>query len=79
MVMPFDNHSKVSGLDWMSEASAEVLSQRMSAPKVYVITRDDRIFAFDRAGVPAAVHPSRATVFNIAEQMGADFVVLGSY
>ena len=79
MVMPFDNHSKVSGLDWMSEASAEVLSQRMSAPKVYVITRDDRIFAFDRAGVPAAVHPSRATVFNIAEQMGAEFVVLGSY
>ena len=79
MVMPFDNHSKVSGLDWISEACPEVLSQRMSSAKVNVISRDDRIFAFDRAGVPAAVHPSRATIFNTAEQMGADYVVLGSY
>ncbi len=79
MVMPFDNHSKVTGLDWISEACPQVLSLRMSSPKVNVVTRDDRIFAFDRAGVPAVVHPSRATVFNIAEQMGVDYVVLGSY
>lgn len=79
MVMPFDNHSKAVGLDWISEACPDVLSQRMSSPKIYVISRDDRIFAFDRGGVPAAVHPSRATVFNVAEQMDADYVVLGSY
>jgi len=79
VVMPFDNHSKVTGLDWISEACPEVLAQRMSSPKVNVVTRDDRIFAFDRAGVPAAVHPSRATVFNVSEQMGTDYVVLGSY
>ncbi len=79
MVMPFDNHSKVSGLDWISEACPEVLSQRMSSSRVNVVTRDDRLFAFDRAGVPAVVHPSRATVFNVAEQMGADYVVLGSF
>ena len=79
MVMPFDNHSKVAGLDWISEACPEVLALRMSSPKIYVVSRDDRMFAFDRAGVPAAVHPSRATVFHVAEQMDADFVVLGSY
>jgi tetratricopeptide (TPR) repeat protein len=79
MVMPFDNHSKALGLDWISEACPEVLSQRLSSPKVYVVSRDERLFAFDRAGVPAAVHPSRATVFNVAEQMDADYVVLGSY
>jgi tetratricopeptide (TPR) repeat protein len=79
VVMPFDNHSKVSGLDWISEACPEVLSQRMSSAKVNVVTRDDRIFAFDRAGIPAAVHLSRPTVFSVAEQMGADYVVLGSY
>jgi tetratricopeptide (TPR) repeat protein len=79
MVMPFDNHSKAVGLDWISEACTEVLSQRISSPRVYVIGRDDRLFAFDRAGIPAAVHPSRATVFKVAEQMDADYVVLGSY
>ncbi|HEY4932156.1 MAG TPA: tetratricopeptide repeat protein [Terriglobales bacterium] len=79
LVMPFDNHSKVMGLDWIGEACPELLSQRMASPKVNVVTRDNRIFAFDRAGVPAAVHPSRATVFNVSEQLGADYVVLGSY
>ena len=79
MVMPFDNHSKVTGLDWISEACPELLSQRMSSPRIIVVTRDERIFAFDRAGIPAAIHPSRPTVVKIAEQMGADYVVLGSY
>ena len=79
LVMPFENHSKVAGADWISEACAEVLSQRMSSPRVYIINREDRAFAFDRAGVPAAVRPSRATTFRVAEQMGADYVVLGSY
>lgn len=79
LVMPFENHSKVVGADWISEACPEALSQRMSSSKMYVITRDDRMFAFDRAGVPAAARPSRATIYRVAEQMGADFVVLGSY
>ena len=77
--MPFDNHSKATGLDWITEACPEVLAQRMSSPKLNLVTRDDRIFVFDRAGVPAAVHPSRATVFDVAEQVGADYVVLGNY
>jgi len=79
LVMPFENHSKIVGADWISEACPEVLAQRMESPKLYVINRDDRMFAFDRAGVPAAARPSRATIYRVAEQMGADFVVLGSY
>ncbi len=77
--MPFENHSKVAGAEWMSEACSEVLAQRMASGGLYVISRDERIFSFDRAGVPVAVRPSRATVFRVADQMGADFVVLGSY
>jgi tetratricopeptide (TPR) repeat protein len=30
-------------------------------------------------GIPADVHPSRATLYRIAEQMGVDYVVLGQY
>ncbi len=79
MMMPFENRSKTAGAEWLSEACSEVLVQRMASPGVYVISRDDRVFSFDHAGVPAAVRPSRSTVFRVAEQMGADFVVLGSY
>jgi len=79
IIMPFENESKTSGVDWLSEACSEVLLERMQIPGLYLIDREERVFAFDRAGVPATVRPTRATVFRVAEQMSADFVVLGSY
>ncbi len=79
MVMPFENQTTAPGLEWIGEAFPEVLSQRMDSPGLYVISRDDRSYAFDHAGIPLTVRPSRATVYRIAEQMDADYVVLGAY
>ena len=79
MVMPFENQSSAPGLEWIAESFPEVLSQRMSTPRIYVISRDDREYAFDHSGVPSTVLPSRATIYRVAEQMDADFVVMGSY
>ncbi len=79
MVMPFENRTGAPGLEWISEAFPEVLSQRMESSRLYVVGRDDRSYAFDRAGIPLTVLPSRATIYRIAEQMDADYVVLGSY
>jgi tetratricopeptide (TPR) repeat protein len=79
LVMPFENRSKAAGSEWFSEACSEVLAQRMESPGLYVIGRNQRVYSFDHVGVPVDVRPSRATIFRVAEQMGADFVVLGSY
>ena len=79
MVMPFENQTTAPGLEWIAEAFPEVLSQRMESPGLYVINRDDRSYAFDHAGIPLSVRPSRATVYRVAEQMDADYVVLGNY
>jgi Tfp pilus assembly protein PilF/TolB-like protein len=77
--MPFENQSSLPGLEWIGEAFAEVLSDRMASPRLYVISRDDRSYAFDHSGIPLNLLPSRATIYRVAEQMGADYVVLGSY
>jgi len=77
--MPFENQSTAPGLEWIAEAFPEVLSQRMASARVYVMGRDDRVHAFDRSGIPSSVLPSRATMYRIAEQMGADYLVMGSY
>jgi Tfp pilus assembly protein PilF len=66
-------------LDWIGEAFPEVLGQRLSAANLYLISRDDRNYALDRFGIPTTLHPSRATLYRIAEQMDVDYVVLGSY
>lgn len=79
MIMPFENQSSAPGLEWIGESFSEVLSQRMASPRLYVTSRDDRNFAFDHSGVPSSVLPSRATIYRVAEQMDADYVVMGSY
>ena len=79
LVMPFENQSGVPGLEWIGEAFPEVLSQRMTSPKLYPVSRNDRAYAFDHTGIPGTIRPSRATTYRIAEQMDADYVVLGSY
>ena len=79
LVLPFENASKAPGLDWIGEAFSEILGQRMSSPSLYTIARADRVYAFERAGIPENLRPSRATLFRIAQDMDADFVVLGSY
>jgi Tfp pilus assembly protein PilF/TolB-like protein len=79
VVLPFENASKAPGLEWIAESFPEVLGNRFASPELYVVSRDDRNYAFDRAGIPTNVHLSRATLFRIAEAMDVDYVVLGSY
>jgi tetratricopeptide (TPR) repeat protein/TolB-like protein len=79
LVLPFDNASKAPGLEWISESFPELLGQRMAAPATYVISREERLLAFDRFGIPQTLHPSLATLYRMAEQMDADYVVIGHY
>jgi tetratricopeptide (TPR) repeat protein/TolB-like protein len=79
IVMPFDNASGAPGIEWIAESFPELLSQRLASPTIYVLTRDDRLRAYDRAGIPVSMHPSRATIYRLLEQMDVDYVVLGRY
>jgi tetratricopeptide (TPR) repeat protein len=79
LVFPFDNSTRQPGLEWISEAFPEVLSQRLSTQSLYLINREDRQYAFDRMGIPVNLHASRATLYRIAAQLDADFIILGSY
>jgi tetratricopeptide (TPR) repeat protein len=79
LILPFENTSKAPGLEWISEAIPEVLTEGMASSATYIVPRDDRNYAFDRMGVPTTTKLSRATLFRISEQMDADFVILGSY
>jgi tetratricopeptide (TPR) repeat protein len=79
LIAPFENQSKAPGLEWIGEAFPEVLGERLAAAHLNVISRDDRNYAFDRFGIPASVHPSRATLYRVGEQIGADYIVMGTY
>jgi Flp pilus assembly protein TadD/TolB-like protein len=79
VILPFENASGAPGLEWIGEAFPEVLGPRMASATLYVVGRDDRLYAFDRMGIPAAARPSRATIYKIVQAMDVDYAVLGRY
>src|SRR5579871_5323833 len=79
LILPFENASSVPGIDWIGESFPEVIGNRMSAAPLFLISRDDRLYAFDRLGIPPGAKPSRATIYEIAQQIDADYVVVGRY
>jgi tetratricopeptide (TPR) repeat protein/TolB-like protein len=79
LIVPFENTSKVPGIDWIGESFPEVLGHRMASGPFFVIRREDRVYAFDRLGIPSNIRPSRATLLRIAEEMDVDYVVTGAY
>lgn len=79
IIFPFENASNAPGIEWVGESFPEILGTRLSSSSFYVFGRDDRLRAYDQIGIPVELHPSRATLYRIAEQMGADYVVFGRY
>jgi tetratricopeptide (TPR) repeat protein len=79
LIMPFENASSVPGIDWLGEAFPEVIGNRLAAGPLFIVSRADRLRALDRLGLPAAAKPSRATVYQIAQELDADYVLVGDY
>lgn len=79
VVMPFENVSDAPGIDWIGESFPEVLGTRLGVPGLYILPRADRLYALDRVGIPATSRPSRATIYQLADHMDVDYVVIGRY
>ncbi|MGH9650962.1 MAG: tetratricopeptide repeat protein, partial [Terriglobales bacterium] len=79
VVLPFENVSTAPGLEWVGESFPEILGQRLASDSLHVVGREERMYAFDRLGLPSHLALSRATLYRIAAEMDVDYVVLGRY
>jgi len=79
LIMPFENASTTPGMDWIGESFPEVIGHRLSSPPLFLVSRSDRLLAFDRLGLPASAKPSRATIYEVAQELDADYVLMGEY
>ena len=79
LVLPFDNHSGDASLNWISDSFPDTLNKRLNSAGFLTISHDDRQFAYEHLGLPADFRPTRATTIRIAEQLDANYVILGSY
>jgi tetratricopeptide (TPR) repeat protein len=79
LIIPFENTSTAAGTDWISESFPEILSTRLGPSGFFIMGRDDRLNAFDRLGIPPGAKPSRATLYQVGQQLDADYLVMGDY
>jgi tetratricopeptide (TPR) repeat protein len=79
LVLPFENRSGNPSLNWIGDSFPDTLDKRLSSAGFLTISRDDRAFALDHLGLPPDFKPSRATTIRIAQQLDANFVLVGSY
>jgi tetratricopeptide (TPR) repeat protein len=79
LVLPFENRSGNASLNWVGDSFPDTLDARLSSAGFLTISHDDRVYAFDHLGLPADFRPSRATTIRIAQQLDANYVVIGSY
>jgi tetratricopeptide (TPR) repeat protein len=79
LVLPFDNRSGDASLNWIGDSFPDTLNKRLESAGFLTISHDDRTYAYDHLGLPADFQPSRATTIRIAQQLDANFVIIGSY
>ena len=77
LVVPFELERFDARVAWLSEGVAIGLTEALAARGVAVISRDERLAAFERLQLPAGASLTRATVIKVAELVGASRVVTG--
>ena len=79
LVLPFENRSGNASLNWIGDSFPDTLDRRFSSAGFLTISRDDRAYAYDHLGLPEGFRPSRATSLRIAQQVDANYVIVGSF
>jgi tetratricopeptide (TPR) repeat protein/TolB-like protein len=79
LVMPFENETHEARYDWLSEGAASALTDDLTALGAQALSREDRLRAFEHLRVPAAHKLSDATIIRVAQIVGAQQVITGSF
>ena len=79
LVMPFENETHDARYDWLGEGAAVVLTDDLTALGAKALSRENRLRAFEHLRVPAAHKLSDATIIRVAQIVGAEQVITGSF
>jgi tetratricopeptide (TPR) repeat protein len=79
IVFPFENAGTDAQKDWLGEALSELTTDSMIGHGPLVFSREERLAALEKLGLPAYSRFSRATMIKIATEIDADYVVFGEF
>ena len=79
LVLPFENRSGNATLNWIGNSFPDTLDHRLNSAGFLTISHDDRVYALTHLGLPGDFRPSHATTIRIAQQLDANYVIIGSF
>jgi tetratricopeptide (TPR) repeat protein len=79
LVFPFENESRMANLDWLGEGLSELTAERLQDHGLTVLSRQERLTALEKIGLPDSARFSHATMVKIAAEVDADEVIFGRF
>jgi tetratricopeptide (TPR) repeat protein len=79
LVLPFENAGSDALSHWLGEATAVLVADGLKARGHAVISREERVRAFEELHLPLSATLSRATLIKIAQLLGAAELVVGKF
>jgi tetratricopeptide (TPR) repeat protein len=79
LVLPFFNHTKAAGMEWIGESIAESVRDSLAAEGMLVLDRDDRLEAFRRLSLRPGAELTHASVLKVGESVDAATVIYGFF
>jgi tetratricopeptide (TPR) repeat protein/TolB-like protein len=80
LVFPFENLSGDRTLDWIGEGISELIIGRLqSEPGVYTFSREERLAAYEKFGIPESAMITRATALKLGWSYGLDNIITGTF
>lgn len=79
LVFPLENLSSRPNVGWLSEGIADLIGERLKSPSNYVLSRPERNRAFEQLGFPPDTPLTLASEYKIAETMGVQEAIIGSF
>lgn len=77
VVLPFENPQGISRLHWIREGASLLVGDLVRAGGATVVSRDERVLAYERLQLPVTATLSRASAIRVGHAVGAVAVVTG--
>jgi len=79
LVVPFFNHSKSPGLDWIGESISESVHDSLASEGLLLLDREDRLEAYRRLSLRPGAELTHASIIKLGQTLDADYVLFGYY
>jgi tetratricopeptide (TPR) repeat protein len=79
LVVPFFNHSKSPGLDWIGESISESVHDSLASEGLLLLDREDRLEAYRRLSLRPGAELTHASIIKLGQTLDATYILFGYY